>query len=153
MASTMHLTAPAPPLSDLALRFMVAMPGLEQHTRYTLTPIDDAPVYWLTAEGEPPVALPVADAFAIDPAYSLDLSDADAAALGITHAGDALVLIVLTIATDEPSITANLLAPVVVNRRNGAARQIILESSGRALRHPVILIHQREAEAAPEPSP
>lgn len=129
-------TAVAP--REIDLRFAGGMPGLEQYTRYTLVGVDDAPVYWLHCDEEPAIALPVADAFAVAPDYSLSLPEADARALDLRDTADALVLVVLTVARESGTITANLLAPIVVNRSNRTARQVILDGTSYSLRHPVV---------------
>jgi flagellar assembly factor FliW len=132
---------------QIGLRFVAGMPGLEGYTRFTLLGIEDSPVYWLECADAPEIALPVADAFAVAPAYSFKLSDADSHALGLRHAADALVLTVLTLA-ESGLITANLLAPVVVNRNTWAARQVILDDARYSLRHPVAKVDSESRMAA-----
>jgi flagellar assembly factor FliW len=119
------------------LRFVSGMPGLEEYDRFTLTAVDGGPLYWLTCVDEPVIALPAADAFAVDPEYSFELSDGDVEVLALRKALDALVLSVLTV-SPQGQVTANLLAPVIVNRTNGAARQVILDGTSYELRHPVM---------------
>lgn len=135
------LTTVAPTIGSLpreaALHFVCGMPGFEQYTAYTLTSIEGTPVYWLRCDEEPALALPLAEPFALDPAYSFELSTADVAALGLEQPDDALVLVALTIPRQGATVTANLFAPVVVNRRTWRAKQVILDGSTYALRHPV----------------
>jgi len=119
------------------LRFVAGMPGLEEYTRYTLVGIVSSPVYWLECDDEPAIALPVAAAEAISPSYAFELTTADAIALGLGGARDALVLVVLTVSRERGGITANLMAPIVVNRATLAARQVILDGNRYPLRFPV----------------
>jgi flagellar assembly factor FliW len=49
---------------------------------------------------------------------------------------DAIVLVIVS-TNDVPTPVANLLAPIVVNPRSGAAAQVVLEESGYGLRVPV----------------
>ena len=120
----------------LPVRFLAGMPGLEAYTRFTLIDIDGSAVYWLQCDDEPEIALPVAEAFAILPDYACDLSAADARSLGLVDESEALVLTVLTV-PESGDITANLLAPIVINRVTGRARQVILDRPDYDLRHPV----------------
>jgi flagellar assembly factor FliW len=124
-------------IEEQPLRFIAGMPGLEEYHRFTLAAVDGGPLYWLACVDEPAITLPAADAFAIDPDYSFELSDGDVASLALRQAADALVLSVLTVAP-QGQVTANLLAPVIVNRTTGAARQVILDGTSYALRHPVM---------------
>jgi flagellar assembly factor FliW len=120
----------------IGVRFIAGMPGLEQYTHFTLIGIDDSPGYWLQCDEQPEIALPVADAFGVVPNYSFNMSDADAHVLGLRDAADALVLVVLT-APRGGIITANLLAPVVVNRNSRVAKQVILDDARYSLRYPL----------------
>ncbi len=129
--------AEAEELRQSAVRFLCGMPGLEEHTEYRLIGMDGLPVFWLECEAEPEIALPVIMAAHIAPDYTFELSDADAQALGLTHAEDALVLATLTISQQLGTATANLFAPIVVNRHTFVAKQVILEGSKHSLRHPV----------------
>lgn len=135
-----HGTAAAPLAQRLAVRFTVGMPGFEQYTRFTLEGIDDGPIFWLACDDEPEIALPVGDIFAIEPRYAFDLPDADAQALGLSHSADALVLAVLYVPRGAGAITANLFAPIIMNRATGLATQLILDGSDYSLRHPVAVV-------------
>jgi len=63
------------------------------------------------------------------PEYEVDLDAQACDELGLTDAGDALVLVVLTVGADPSTTTANLLAPVVINARTRSAAQVILSGS------------------------
>ncbi len=106
----------------IAVRFVNGMPGLESYRNYTLVAVDDGPVSWLECDDEHGIVLPVADAFAIAPDYSFELYNHDARALGIRSPSDALVLVVLTVPRGHGAVTANLFAPIVINRRTWTAR-------------------------------
>lgn len=121
----------------LSVHFRVGMPGLEQYHEYTLVAVEDSALYWLECNDEPGIALPLAEAFTVEPAYAFDLYSSDARALGLESAADALTLVVLTVAPADGSVTANLFAPVVINRVTGAARQIILDGTPWSMRQPV----------------
>ena len=134
MLAPRETAIPAPP--ELAVRFLTGMPGLETYTRFTLENIDESAVFWLHCDDEPEIALPVAEAFAVLPEYACELHPVDTLALGLHDASEALVLTVLTI-PQSGDITANLLAPIIVNRITGRARQVILDSTDYSLRHAI----------------
>lgn len=139
----MTVTLAATPAADgeelrqVAVHFLAGMPGLEDHTAYRLSAVEGLPIFWLECEAEPEIALPVVMAAHVQPGYTVDLNDADAAALGLTQAEDALVLVTLTISQQLGSATANLIAPIVINRHTFAAKQVIVEGSTHSLRHPI----------------
>jgi flagellar assembly factor FliW len=77
-----------------------------------------------------------------DPSYRLDISREDLAALGLSARGrpriakDVLCLAVVSVGPEGP--TANLLAPLVVNLRNGKAVQALCAESGYSHRCPLV---------------
>ena len=57
-------------------------------------------------------------------------------ALSLDSDEDAVIYTLVTIPDGDVSrLSANLLAPVVVNKKNGKARQVILEKSNYTTRH------------------
>ena len=86
--------------------------GFESLRRYALIPEQDSPVEWLQSLEDPDVAFALLEPFAFKSDYAFELSDADAEALGMREAQDALVRCVLTLHEDPEKITANLLAPL-----------------------------------------
>lgn len=120
--------------------------GFESLRRYALIPEQDSPVEWLQSLDDADVAFALLEPFAFQSDYAFELSDADAEALGMREAQDALVRCVLTLHEDPEKITANLLAPLVLSRRSHMARQIILQNSDYELRFP-LFSHVAAAEA------
>jgi len=138
MTTTLAYSTPNRVIStEQPVHFVAGMPGLERYTSFTLVPIDDSPVYWLRCDDEPAIMLPVAEIFAVSHTYTVDLLDADRHDLALATTEDALVLTVLTLATDCDQITANLVAPIVVNRRSWAAKQVILDTTDYSIRQPL----------------
>ena len=74
------------------------------------------------------------------PGYELELFDEDAAQLGIAGPEDAFILNIVTVSrTQPPTATVNLASPVVVNRRTGLAKQVVLANHARyQVRHPLV---------------
>ena len=79
----------------------------------------------------------VTDPFTIMPDYAFEISDADAEALALHDPSDVLVLVILTILNEAPTVTANMLGPLVVNIRTGRGQQLVLANSDYSVRHSV----------------
>ena len=94
-----------------------------------LVPVDDDGLFfWMQAVDDPRVAFLVLTPWPMFPDYAPEIDEADQAALELEDAGDALVFCLLT-SHDEPRrFTANLLGPVVVNRRLRRGRQVVLDA-------------------------
>jgi flagellar assembly factor FliW len=116
------------------IEFPQGLPGFEHEHRFVvLEPSTLAPVVFLQSASTPSLcftALPVA---AIDPAYDLSLNAEDHALLG---AGSSVPLALLS-ANEGGKLTANLLAPVVVNLTRRIAAQIVRWDTKYSHSHPL----------------
>lgn len=104
-----------------------------------------APVALLVSEDQPGLSLPVINPWLVRADYAPQLAEADQLLLAPAEADDLEWLTILNIQSEPPLITANLLGPVVINRRTGAGRQVILSLSGYSA--------EQLVGGAPEPAP
>jgi flagellar assembly factor FliW len=110
---------------NIALAFVESPPGLGPLVDFTLTEVDGAPgLHILRSLEQPDIRLFVVNAPAYLPWYEPDFSPEHYEAVGANGATSAEVLVVTTISDGAPVV--NLMAPMLVNRENGAAKQIIL---------------------------
>jgi flagellar assembly factor FliW len=101
---------------------------------------EQAPFRWLLLQGPETIQFVVIEPGGTIPDYELELFDEDAALLGITGPEDALILNIVTVSRTLPvTATVNLVSPVVVNRRTGLAKQVVLSNHARFnVRHPLV---------------
>ena len=71
------------------------------------------------------------------PDYAPEIDEATAARIGLESADEALLLVTLTVGEELSQITANLLGPIVINRRNYSAAQAVLVNQNYDLRTPL----------------
>ncbi len=128
---------------DSALEFPRGLPGFDALRRFV--PVrgpESDPLIFLQSIEDPEVCFITAPVGAIDPQYDLQLDPEDLAAIGLPArkpivGAEALCLAVLSVRED--GISANLLAPVLVNMRNGKAIQAVSTRSGYSHRHDLAL--------------
>ena len=121
------------------IRFISPLPGLERLTRFALVRLDDAGLLFsLRSLEDDTVRLVVMAPSLCFPDYVPELDDATAAELGLESSADALTLVVVNAAESFAASTANLLAPVVVHARTGAAAQVLLSGSDYSVRAPLV---------------
>jgi len=129
----------APPALNLA--FPAGIVGFPEHRRGEVFHLaDQLPFQWLRLIGPEPLHFVVIDPAGIVPGYAPELFDDDAAALGITEAADALLLNIVTVREDRDcTATVNLVGPIIINRRTGVARQVVVANhSIYNARHPLV---------------
>lgn len=69
--------------------------------------------------------------------YEFDLDESTAELLEIDNIQDVEVMTILTMAEPFEKSTANLLAPIIVNRKNMMAKQVVLHDSSYTTKHPI----------------
>ena len=118
--------------------FYPGLGGFEDHHTYALITDSDSPVDWLQSTADPNVVFALLEPFVFQPEYAFAMADADAAALGLARPEDAIVRTILTLRDSAAEITANLLAPIVLNARTRLGRQIVLQDAEMPIRFPVM---------------
>lgn len=119
------------------LDFPTGLVGFEQWQRFALIEVPDTPIKWLQCLEEEGLSLPVIEPFLLVADYDFEIPDADVRLLRLTRPEDAQVLVVLTIREEVQQVTANLMAPIVINRRARRGRQLVLQTGQYPLRYPV----------------
>lgn len=71
------------------------------------------------------------------PDYAPEIDESTSERVGLETAGDALVLVIVTVGDELSDVTANLLGPIVINRHNYQAAQAVLVNQGYELRTPL----------------
>lgn len=122
--------------------------GLSHLRAFDVAPAKDAwPFVTLHAIGDDELNFLAMEPQTIIPNYNLELTDYDAEVLGLTEAKDAIIYNIVTVhPTAKNYVTANLIAPLVINRRTLVGKQVILSNSECfSAKHP--LIDEREIAA------
>jgi flagellar assembly factor FliW len=121
------------------VHFIMPLPGFPQAEHFVLEPVEEIGVLsLLRSTDQVGLEFVVAVPEAFFPDYAPELDDTTAERLGLTTAEDALVFVILTVAETIENSTANLMAPVVVNRHTGQAIQALLISSEYEIRTPLV---------------
>lgn len=125
---------------DLVLTFADGIIGFEGCCRYIVVRHqDDSAFRWLQSLDEAHVAFPVVEPGEFCAHYAPTISDADARGLGLTGEIPTLLLAIITIPPRSPrDMTANLLAPLVINGLTRRGKQVIVQDEGFTTRHKII---------------
>ena len=131
---------------------VISMPegmiGFEGHESYCLIDHQRESVFkWLHSTQDPDLAFLVVDPSDVVSDYEVELPDWDVEFLGLKDANEAVVVATVTIDVDSELITANLLAPIVINSRTRIGRQVVLDKSDYEMKHEVY--HLRAVNTQP----
>jgi flagellar assembly factor FliW len=106
-----------------ALTFIESPPGLAPLVDFDLDGVDGAPGLY-TLKAQTGLRLFLVDAPVYVPWYAPKIDSDSLASVGAAEDDPADVMVVATISDGSPVV--NLMAPMIVNRRTGAAAQVIL---------------------------
>jgi flagellar assembly factor FliW len=112
--------------------------GLETYTKFKFQPFEEGtPFYTLQSLESQDLSLIVMDPALLVEDFAFDLSDDDVRELAITDPDDVMVMVVLTVPENPQDMTANLLGPLVLNRKSNKGKQVVLHGSDWPVRYRV----------------
>ncbi len=93
---------------------------------------EELPFMWLQEQEKGGLAFIVLEPIGFIPDYTVEIPDAEVKLLGIESPEDVLILNIVTINKDvPPKITANLVGPIIVNRKTRIGKQVIINNYER----------------------
>jgi flagellar assembly factor FliW len=140
-------------LHDLAagalLHFPTGLLGFPHHKTYRLqVQHPDMPFRWLQATDDPPVAFAITDPFAFLPDYQVSVQEQDLHDLKATEGTELLLCVIVTLPRQaSPQLTVNLQGPLLVNRVNGWAKQLVLVQGPYHTHHALSVTSQEPSVA------
>lgn len=122
---------------DKIFHFADGLPAFEEEHRFVILPFeDDSPYAFLQSVTTPDLAFLVTVPFVFFPNYEFELDDAVTERLALKTSEDMQIYALLTIPNGSiKDITANLMAPVVINKETREAKQVVLDKSQYTTKH------------------
>ncbi len=145
MAAGEHLTLDSSLLgsleirADTVLRFPAGLPGFVTLRDFALVETQRDELVWLQSVDDPALTFLLADPFAVVPGFEIELPAPDLAALGVTGAADALLVLVVVQMEGGAPVSANLQSPIVIDRAHRCGRQVVLPDSNWGMHHPITI--------------
>jgi flagellar assembly factor FliW len=122
---------------EKVIHFSEGIPAFEQEHEFVIIPYDEeSPYVFLQSLQTPDLAFLMTMPFIFFPDYEFELDDENQQKLGLERQEDMLLYVLLTIPQGRvQDMTANLMAPLVINAANQQARQLVLEHSPYQTKH------------------
>ncbi|MGN8832776.1 flagellar assembly protein FliW [Selenomonas montiformis] len=119
------------------VHFEHGIPAFDEEHEFLIIPYDEeSPYVFLQSLNTPDLAFLMTMPFVFFPDYEFEIDDETQARLGITKQEDMLVYTLLTIPGGRvQDMTANLMAPVLINAQNMQAVQLVLDKSRYTTKH------------------
>jgi flagellar assembly factor FliW len=119
--------------------------GLEDVQEYVLlNSSEDSPFYWLQALDIPDIAFLLVDPTLVVKDYKLSVVEGDLDSINLKDNDDYLLFSIVNLNNDPAKTTANLLGPLVINKENHKAKQVISTNEKYSVRQ--LLHSEKEKE-------
>ena len=122
---------------EKVIHFPEGIPAFEQEHEFVIIPYDEeSPYVFLQSLKTPDLAFLMTMPFIFFPDYEFEPDDENQQKLGLERQEDMLLYVLLTIPQGRvQDMTANLVAPLVINVANQQGRQLVLEHSPYQTKH------------------
>jgi len=122
---------------DKVVHFAEGIPAFEDEHEFVIVPYDEeSPYVFLQSLTTPDLAFLMTVPFVFFPDYAFELDDENQGKLNLYKLEDMLIYTLITVNGGQvQDMTANLMAPVVINTVNMQARQIVLDRSSYTTKH------------------
>ena len=131
------------------INFPVGLYGFEKERDFIRLPFNpniDSPMEWLQSLTTPGLAFVVTDPFLYISDYSVKLTEEEKKHIRIEPESTVLTRAIVTVPENYLEMTANLVAPIVINLEAGLARQFVLTSMEYDTRHHLLPREIREGK-------
>ncbi len=119
------------------VHFEAGIPAFEDEHEFLIIPYDEeSPYVFLQSLNTPDLAFIMTIPFIFFPDYEFEIDDDTMEKLGIKDQEELLIYTLITIPGGRvEDMTANLMAPVVINTTNMQARQVVLDRGRYITKH------------------
>ena len=122
---------------DAIIHFGTGIPAFEEEREFLIIPLDEgSPYVFLQSVKTPELAFLMTMPLIFFPDYEFTIDDDVEKELELTSPEDVLIYAILTLDGKEiRDLTANLMAPIVINAKTRKAKQIVLDHSPYTTKH------------------
>ncbi|EST55407.1 flagellar assembly protein FliW [Brevibacillus panacihumi W25] len=120
------------------LFFEEGLPGFPDMQFFNISKEEaNAPFYQMNSTEDETIGFWLIDPFVFFPEYQFVLPEYAKASLRLEDQNPSVAVLNIITLREEGQITINLKAPIVINRENRMAKQVILNEESYSLRHPL----------------
>ncbi|MCK6258677.1 flagellar assembly protein FliW [Fictibacillus sp. KIGAM418] len=117
------------------ITFENGIPGFEEEKKFIIMPFEDTPFNILQSVITNELAFITTDPFLFFKDYEFTLSENVIEALKVEQREDLFLLAIITLQDSIESSTANLQAPVIINKKTNTGKQVVLHDENYTTKH------------------
>lgn len=117
------------------IEFHEGLPGFEGERHFVILDVPDNAFFKVMQDvDERRLAFVLANPWEFDPEYEMDIPDDELELIGISDAQSLQVYCIVTLKEEVLDSTMNMLAPILINLKDGIGRQCVLKDSDHNVR-------------------
>jgi flagellar assembly factor FliW len=120
------------------LYFPEGIIGFEGNCYYFMLDSREGPFYWLQSEEDAGLAFLLVDPRLFRSDYRLMVRESDLKGIGMEKKSDIIDFAIVTVPEDHSKMSANLMGPIIINRRTKVAKQVISENEEYGVKHYIL---------------
>lgn len=120
------------------IHFPEGIIGFEGIQNYFLLDSREGPFYWLQSEEYPELAFLIIDPRIFRTDYELEVNESDLDTLAPKSKDDLLDFAIVTVPEDHSKISANLMGPILINKRTRMAKQVVSKNDSYGVKHYIL---------------
>lgn len=122
------------------IMFQDGIPGFEKLTQYVIikNPEEEIPFHWLQSVEDPQLAFVIINPFLFKKDYDFQIPKSIVERLEINAPESLLIYAIVVIPNDINQMTANLMAPIIINQENNRGKQVVLEGQQYHTKHLIL---------------
>ncbi len=124
---------------DKIIKFKEGIPGFPEDDKFiVILNGEDTPISFLQSVKNGDLSFVILNPFKVYKEYDFEIPETVQKTLRIEKVEDVMIFNMVTIPEDMKKMTANLMAPIVINIREKLGKQIILEDAKYGTKHYVL---------------
>ena len=125
--------------NDDIITFKSGIPGFEENKQFVIVSIPEyAPFEWLVCIDGSKLRFAIINPLLFEPKYDPKIIKEQLDDLEVETPDDLLMYVIVTIRENPLESTANLVGPIILNRRKKTGKQIIIDDDRYTTREPIL---------------
>lgn len=126
-------------LNGAKMFFPEGIIGFEAHKEYRIvSEKSKEPFFWLQSQTDSEINFIIIDPLEFKADYKPLVSAQDLEALKINNIEECLCYVIICVPQGSDQISANLLAPIMINKQDNICRQVVLQEQDYSIQHLVL---------------
>jgi len=126
-------------LSESIINFPCGIVGLEDYKFYVIDGIPWNGCFgWMQSSEDGDLAFVITDPWIFCPDYEITLTRDDKELLSYSEESNISVYVIVLVSKDAKIVTANLFAPIIINRDTLKGKQLVLEGSNYPMKYDLL---------------